>query len=476
MKKLIFALTLILTACGGGGSSVASVPSDPGPITPVITGLQNFGNIAIGTFSELNLNNTQGDNLIYDILAIGDVNMDGYDDILIGLMRISTSGSSVERTVKPVLLIFNPVIKQYEASADFELAVGQHVWPRQGVIADFDGDGRPDIFIGDTGVDGPNNNNCGYQNGLILNNPTGFVNAYNQLPKVRDYSHGLITADFDNSKHNSLLIINSPYIQPTQCNTPGVTYRNRSYIWNPFIQKELSIKLASNDFDFRNQPAINLSDNNVTDNTVGATTDLNGDGNLDLVFGGSLYLTILETNAQLSYNKAQRINPPAKFLALVNSSNNMIGPDSRPFTPYNYITFYDIDGDGQKEIIASLNRQDKTGLWVGQYFQVLQKINGIWVDISDNVFPNQSIDQSSSGAWCYRIQFTTTNNLPTLACQGEQITTYWTFNSSTKQFTLQNTKNTRSVVVKFPDGDYSVDVTFGGPFKNFPISLTGQKL
>jgi hypothetical protein len=84
MKKIIaiFTATLIST-CGGGSAS--TLYSQPPAILQIST-------IVINSVveSELNLNNNQNDDLMHDILAIGDFNSDGYDDILIGLMRLKT--------------------------------------------------------------------------------------------------------------------------------------------------------------------------------------------------------------------------------------------------------------------------------------------------------------------------------------------------------------------------------------------------
>jgi len=113
-----------------------------------------FGTFDLKIDTGLYLNNIENDDVMFDIIAIGDVNMDGYDDLLIGIMRLSNKGGSVNRTVKPLLLIFNPSTNKYEVNQEFAKLTTSHVYPRQGAIVDLDGDGRNDIFIGDTGVDG----------------------------------------------------------------------------------------------------------------------------------------------------------------------------------------------------------------------------------------------------------------------------------------------------------------------------------
>lgn len=163
------------------------------PVTPPMPAKINLSSINSVIFSELNLSNPQNDDLMHDIIAIGDVNGDGYDDILVGVMRLQAgTWNSVNRTVKPILLMYNPTSNSYEVSQEFKNVVSNHIYPRQASIADFDGDGRNDIFIGDAGVDG-GSYDCGSQNSLIFNKKSGMVNASNLLPKVNDYSHGIIT-------------------------------------------------------------------------------------------------------------------------------------------------------------------------------------------------------------------------------------------------------------------------------------------
>jgi hypothetical protein len=80
------------------------------PLSELMPAQINTALINTAIFSELELSNPQNDDLMQNILAIGDVNGDGYDDILIGVMRWEKGTyNSVKRTVKPVLLIYNPL-------------------------------------------------------------------------------------------------------------------------------------------------------------------------------------------------------------------------------------------------------------------------------------------------------------------------------------------------------------------------------
>jgi len=309
---------------------------------------------------------------MHDIIAIGDVNGDGYDDILVGVMRFQAgTWNSVNRTVKPILLIYNPALNTYEVSQTFKSVVSNHVYPRQGAIADFDGDGRNDIFIGDTGVDG-GSYDCGNQNSLVLNKTSGMVNASNLLPQVSDYSHGLITADFNADGKTDLFILNSPWINKSTCNVSGTTYRNRSYMLSGSNFNELPLKTRGTD-----AIQLGLTEQSYNDPLlIASASDLNKDGFADIVFGGNYGLAIMESNGSLSYNNIQQVPVPASYYSKFDNSNCLVLPsfNSKCVTPYSYVIFYDIDGDGQLEIIASLLNQSKLTDGRDNIFKHLKKL------------------------------------------------------------------------------------------------------
>jgi len=79
---------------------------------------------------------------------------------------------------------------------------------RELVLADFNGDDRPDMFFADQGMDAPPN--PGYQNTLVLSAPGGkLVDATDNLPQQNDMSHSAATADIDGDQDIDLYIGNT---------------------------------------------------------------------------------------------------------------------------------------------------------------------------------------------------------------------------------------------------------------------------
>lgn len=456
-------ISFALTACGGG----AAVADESSPITTKnAIGTQSIESVR---HSELYLSNPENDDLLQDILALGDVNGDGYDDILIGVMRLEKgTWNSVKREVKPILLMYDPAKQTYIVSEEFKNITSKHIWPRQAAIADFDGDGRNDIFIADHGVDG-GKYDCGNNNSLVLNKSTGMLNASNLLPAVDDYSHGLAVADFNKDKLPDLLVLNSPWIRPSFCTEPGVSYRNRSYVLSGPNLSEIKLNFNVDD-------AVNLGFTELAYKDpmlLSAASDLNKDGFADIVFAGNYGLRIAESSGLMTYGKIQKIPPPAKYFTLFDKNNCLVLSEFSDdcMTPYSFITFYDIDGDGQQEIIASLLNQSKNGHWNGQYFQALKKVNGYWTDITDSVFPEQNNNQSAGGEWCYRIQFADFNGDGKLDMLCSFYTsTVWLFNNG--QFKKSQTVRNKTAIVNLAGTNFIINFVI----QDNSIQLSGDKL
>jgi hypothetical protein len=78
---------------------------------------------------------------------------------------------------------------------------------REVVLADFNGDGRSDMFFADQGNDSPQG--TGYQNTLVLSAPGGkMVDATDNLPQQSDFTHSAAAADIDGDDDVDLYVGN----------------------------------------------------------------------------------------------------------------------------------------------------------------------------------------------------------------------------------------------------------------------------
>jgi hypothetical protein len=141
-------------------------------------------------------------------MAAADLNGDGLEDVIISLWAgpLNQPGFAL-----PILILLNNGAGGFvDGTADLVSGPIPHTFiVRQFLIEDFNGDGRPDIFLVNFGLEAvrpfP-----GEQNRLLLSGPDGKlrdVTAEN-LPQFSDCSHGASAADIDGDGDIDLWINN----------------------------------------------------------------------------------------------------------------------------------------------------------------------------------------------------------------------------------------------------------------------------
>ena len=337
-------------------------------------------------------------------LAIGDANDDGFDDLLIGMNSFPDQNDGWIYNSKPILLVYDPKGLQYIVDSSFQDNVPEQIWSRRGLIADLNNDGQTEIFIGGHGSDGLGFPLCGEQNILMTRNGDQWTNISSLLPQVSDYSHGIAYGDFDGDQTTDLLVINSPFINKAKCPST-ISPSNRSYFFGydkQGIGRELKIEFDENDLNLTNTRSFEEINS-------GIAAFLNDDEAPDLVFGTSLGAYILESQSWGKYLRVASFGPP-KALSTMAEDSGCMKSNGVCNTPYSDFVTYDVDGDGNLEVIASLAFQREDGTWTGQYFQVLKRQNDEWHDITESIFPYQNVGPFKGHEWCMSLSVVDLNS------------------------------------------------------------------
>lgn len=395
---MVTAVLAVLTACGGGGGSGGSSTADS---SNVIVKDLNFSPKEL--MANINMKTASGysgtDVLFFNLLGKGDINGDGYEDLVIGLFRhntvVSYSGREYDPSgeIKPVVLFYDPAANTYRVDQQLQMVIRPNQHPRQVAIVDIDGDGRKDIFIQDHGYDDAP---YGNQNSLTLNKSTGWVDGTALLPQYSDFSHGLIIADFDKDNKQDLLVLNNRVTNLTKCQTYS-GFAECFYTPPKYSESYVLFNRGVNGIE---KGALNIPDSIINFRSTTAdmklrlyvanSRDLNNDTWPDIVVANHKDIFILEsTGSQGNFNVARTFGPLATMATC-------------PYTPVSAFEFIDIDEDGAYEIIASQACDLNTAT-----FRVFKRVNDIWEEKTNELIADQTANTilaSINDGWCYKFE------------------------------------------------------------------------
>jgi len=279
-------------------------------------------------------------------LVTADLNGDGRPDIL-----ITVSKDTGIRPI-PVTILVNDGKGNFsdQTRGLFTNDVPMPENPRQIVIADFNGDGRPDVFMADTGDD--RDPYAGFQNTLILSAPgSKLVDATANLPQTSDYSHSACTADVNGDGHSDI------------------------YVGNIYGGNHVTPRLLLNDgtghFTIGGSLPAELGDPNFPVRyTTCAFADVNGDGKPDLVLGADDHTpssAVLLNDGAGDFRFLADAMPPKPFGA------NAIALNVVPT---------DVNHDGHPDLLVAFTRGDP--FYVDAYVQVL-------INNGDGIFRDETV-------------------------------------------------------------------------------------
>ena len=252
-----------------------------------------------------------GDELGGSVSAAGDVNGDGFDDLIIGAFGADPNG--LEKAGQGYVVFGSTVgfapslnVSALDGTNGFAIdgiAEGDNL-SRVSAAGDVNGDGFDDVIIGAFGAD-PNGNASAGTSYVVFGSPEAFSASFNpsELNGTNGFAiNGIAESDYSGFSVSSAGDFNGDGIDDLIISAPGVeTFAGQSYL--VFGSKEefsASINLSS--LDGINGSVINrVNPNDFLGNSVSGAGDINGDGVDDLIIGAPYADPNGNTNSGSSY-------------------------------------------------------------------------------------------------------------------------------------------------------------------------------
>lgn len=363
MNRLFLILGLFLIGCSNDVESTLDI-SIPSEISyrQNYHGNYNYNNIVIRDFEKLESTFNRLPYLFNDVpygtdwtdvphdLTILDYNNDGNLDLVYSNSDYKSSFSGVANR-----RFFNFFLG--DSNGNLTLDVSNHekfvgtIHARKSIIGDWNGDGFMDMFFASSGIDGqtgvqytPNDYPI-----LFINDKNGSFIEYrlnNEFNMFPGYWHSVTSSDIDGDGISEIVLIQ-----------PASNRDNESKIIQ-FNNNKLSIR------------DLQLSLNDVIDKFTSESVDLNGDGIDELILGGS------DTNPRILEN-----HPSGSFVYNYQSKEKIYLPTHQQDLLIDMV-FYDLDNDGDLDIIASRTRNYSNG-----YIQIIRNDITEFVDVTSEYMP-----------------------------------------------------------------------------------------
>ena len=424
MKYSIIAsatLAITLGACGGGSSGSGSGTNTTQQESTLQLGIENSEAKSFGRIQKY-ISTTAANEIINELslVGIGDVNGDGYDDLIFTPMLFWNQA-------KPVVLFYDKDLEKFKSDDQFQSIIPPMQHPGNILITDFDGDDRGDLYFLNTG---PDDAAWGEQNVLILNTKNGFIDATYKLPSYRDSGDGAVIGDFFGDGVNDVMVLNSFHLaNKSKCDAyPEVsslvcsgTAQKNSYVLSLDGTGNIVEKTLSADLNFNNDGTNRISD--------GTTADYNNDGIGDIAVTysgqfGPAKVQIMESTDIGQYTTVAEF--PVTYFT-----------DCQEVV-FSIMSSVDLDADGDMEILTY-----ETCDFGSMYWRAFDRSSsGIWNDVTDMFFPDQA-QHVESMTWCKNMYFTDINDddKNDVVCSSYGKSSIWTRNDKGFSFSTRKYKD-----------------------------------
>ena len=299
-------------------------------------------------------------------VGAADVTGDGNADVVV--TRIDPAGDQVE----PITILAGDGKGRFSDRTAQILggSVPQTLWSRRTLFGDFNGDGRQDVFIANTGSDKPPF--PGFPNTLLLSSPGGkLVDASANLPREPDFTHSAGVGDVDG---NGTLDI---YAGNVETSGAGGTPVPPEVLLNDG-SGHFAVEVGGLPADMTRPFAPHYDGS--------ALVDVTGDGRPDLVLAGSP-----GTSSRVLVNDGS-----GHFAALANALPPKPWDESAEGLA---VTAAELNGDGHLDLLMGYTKNNP--FYVGRWIQVLTNNgDGTFRDETSTRLPQSD----NSGVWPYSIQ------------------------------------------------------------------------
>ena len=311
----------------------------------------------------INLGKDSAGSLFY-YLDVADLNKDGLPDILLLGANYPSSGNTNSSAQTGMFSLGTGLNTYSTLSSNF---IPSTTHPRNVFYADFNKDGKTDIFIADHGWDA--GTFPGAQNQLIMSSGSTWINASLSLPQQSDFTHCAAIGDINGDGHQDIFIGNVP--------TSGTAVK-------------ASIALGDGTGRFTNSNSALPAEiaNASTVFYAAQLVDLNLDGLPELIIGNSGSASN-QTNQSIIYwnNKGAYSDSNRTLL-----KNGYFGVKNEQILD---IQAADLDQDGSKEIVMVSTQNSP--FYSGWALQVLKQVNGSYVDVTANAFGSSISNEGKPG-------------------------------------------------------------------------------